>query len=988
MSQYYHDPSNPLQKVPVQQAPQQQPSTTLNQQAGLAPQTIQQPTYTPYPANFVGPPAPNQIRAPPSTPSTPSTFNPMPPEPGTPYMQNPVSGDVWVNSNYNAQITNIKTPLTPQQTQERNSLIISVNNMPSSNQEALDRGASQYILPAEKERYITSVNAAFPTGGYDTKSFTITPKQNVQTPNLNSPLQQGIFGANFGKAGPQGNFNQMSNVNFNPGNLSPEQRIVGIEATAAIIALPAIGVATAIKAGILNVAISEGMRFIPSNPVTGEYQGKLGSPTQMVGEAAQGVIFAGIGKGLMGGLTRVAKTQMNPLGQVAARAVWTAPGRVATFTALGGAIGGGAEYLQTGQVTPRGVATGAAFGLAFSVGGEIFGRVAQSPRIQNKIAAGKEAVQNKVVNSNLEHLSNIDEHYQKSYMNYESFKPSIGEKLTMKVTGLEPYKPAPATVGLPKISTMSSNSQLKAETLKVSNMADPGTILQGKSEPQHFTPTKLSSGKYNAILSQGLTATKTKQEDTQLLSIEKLTNQPLPRSTDTQLTNIEQLTKQQLPRQTNAQTERAIIDAKINERNFDAQTTSTKIDTQLKQATNFFDQKTANTNMNRALQEARAEKAQVSNNLYPELKQGSKGFITGLENTKGYPSKPVANYLIKQPATSNLNLSDQINIRGSNTFDSIKVNERINSMLNEVPTKGNYDNYNRIMSQGKTTTTTRVRQTENQLSNIEQLTNTPLPRLSSNQSRNILPNSFTPETTLTKPTMPQSKQATSNRLIPSINFDSVQQSVTQRMNTQFSGTDLFTSRSLTNRLKNTNLQDVKTKIGQQISGTKITAGIAQTNIGKQVTNTKPIVEQQSSRLKHIIGIRQTNINIQSSRVKTNLTIEKSVVILGQGQQQSGQRTTTTISTPTTGIGQWLKTTPTTIPTTSQTTIPITAPTITTTHSQGSFLNSNVKTSLMFGVPGSQFEGRGFPSFGSGKKTGIKSYKREYPILTGEELLGF
>jgi hypothetical protein len=885
MSQYYHDPSNPLQKVPVQQTPQQQPPTTLNQQAGLAPQPIQQPTY-----------------------------NPNPPDLSAPVSQQ--NNVITVRNDYR---------------------VASVNQVP--------------ITTHAPEAPLQKTEA----GSLTTYSFEPKPiAQQSQTPNLNSPLQQGIMGKNFGKAGVQGNFNQMSNVNFNPGNLTPEQRIVGIETAAATIMLPIIGPATAIKAAALNVGISEGMRFIPSNSLTGEYQGKFGTPTQIVGEASQGIIFAGIGKGLLSGLGKVAATQINPVGSITARLAYTAPGRVATFTALGGAIGGGSEYITTGQVTPRGVATGAAFGLAFSAGGEIISRIGQSPSIQNKVNTIREAPQNQIINRNIERLSNIDERYQQSYMNYESFKPTFGEKLTMKVTGLEPYKPAPQTVGLPKTPSMSTNQQLKASTLEVANMADPGTTLQGRSTPQQYTPTKLGENPYKTVLGQGLTATKTRQEDTQLLSIEKLTNQSLPRSTDTQLTNIEQLTKQQLPRQTDAQTERALIDSKINARNFDAQSTSAKIDTQLKQSTNFFDSKTANTNMERALQEARAEKAQANNTLYPEVKQSLKEFNLGIENTKGYPAQKTGTYLIKQPANSNLNLSDQINIRSPNTFNSAEVNTKINSMLNEVPTKGSYDNYNKTMSQGQTTTATRTRVANNQLFNLEQMINNPLPRSINNQSHNILPNSFASEKTL-----PKSKQELNTRLIPSVNFDSTMRSVTNRMNTQFSGTDLFTSNRISNRLKSSTTQEVKTRIGEQQTGLKTAITTGQ------------------------------SIGLQGSNIRTNISGAKIATGLGQVQRQGGQRTVTAISTPTTGIGIWSKITTTTMPTISPTTMPTISPieTITQGQGQGGFLGNTLKVgSLPFG--GSQFEGKSFPSFGGGKKAGVRSYKREYPTLTGEELLGF
>jgi hypothetical protein len=53
-----------------------------------------------------------------------------------------------------------------------------------------------------------------------------------------------------------------------------------------------------------------------------------------------------------------------------------------------------------------------------------------------------------------------------------------------------------------------------------------------------------------------------------------------------------------------------------------------------------------------------------------------------------------------------------------------------------------------------------------------------------------------------------------------------------------------------------------------------------------------------------------------------------------------------------------------------------------------FFDTPTKTYTLPAFSDSKFESKGFPSFGSGKKVGVRSYRREYPILTGEELLGF
>lgn len=877
---------------------------------------------------------------------SPKTFSPVPPEPGTQkaIVQQTQSGDIWLSSNYHV--------------------------------------ASKTTTPTATGT-VTNYTFAPNTSAAATQQST--------SPKSPSPLQQGVLGHSPNIFGAVNTVTGKQNI-IN----TPQKAVFALEVLSAAVVAPAIGVGATILGAGANVAVSQGLRFVPSNPVTGQYQGTFGTPTQIIEQAAQGVIFAGAGKAILGAGETVAKVglkqavlegfeskavmQTSPsiISGVAARAVWTAPGRVAVFTGMGATIGGGAEYVSTGKVTAQGVGTGALFGLAFSAGGEVAKNVNAKYDVTGKVSQASDTVKNDIVYKNqavLERLQNIDESQYKAYSNIAKYNPSLVDKFVMKIADVAPDKPSKGYLGLPNTPTMSSDLALKNTTLDIAGMADAGTTMQGRSIPMSYQPTTLGE-KGVSDISMLVSPINKSNNNNQLLEIEQLANESLPRT----------------------------IDAKIAQGNFDAQSVSAKIDTQLKQSSNFFDVDSANSNMEKALQEARAEKAQTNTAISPELQQSQKQFITGLENDKGYPTKSTPEYLIKQPATSNLNLSDQINIRNPNTFDIAEANDRINSMLNEVPTRGNYDDYRSIMSQSQTTTATKTRYADNQLLNLEKMANEYLPRSSeklsaksntdidynniifqdknaitikTNSSKtqftnNILPNSF-----MENPTSPKSKQAEKSRLIANINFDNVLQSTKQQMNTQFTGMDTNTMRLIGNRIMPSNAQEVEMKINEQVAGAKSVVSTGKLNIGIQDFGAR----------NNIWGGKTASATGQGQRSRQLIGVVASgpTTRLRQGQQIK-QRITATVSTPTTGVGIGQ----TIVPITAPTTAPITTSTntITTSQGQGNFLGNTISPSVLNLPFGGQGGLGNYAPFGGGKKTKARSYEREYPILTGEQLLGF
>jgi hypothetical protein len=97
---------------------------------------------------------------------------------------------------------------------------------------------------------------------------------------------------------------------------------------------------------------------------------------------------------------------------------------------LGAGFGAGAEFVETGQVTPKGVVVGAAFGAAFSAGGELAGLGA--PVIRSKMVS---SIPGQRVQARL------NEYYV--YGSDRNFHLGLGDKVLAKATGLRPQKPAP-----------------------------------------------------------------------------------------------------------------------------------------------------------------------------------------------------------------------------------------------------------------------------------------------------------------------------------------------------------------------------------------------------------------------------------------------------------------------------------------------------------------------------------------------------------------
>ncbi len=709
---------------------------------------------------------------------------------------------------------------------------------------------------------------------------------------------------------------------------TPEKLHTAFQVTA-IVATPILGPSLATEAGIagvtttgiitnqaLGVGISAGIKAVAT--------GQLITPNEALQAAAISgpLVIGGQGANQALGIT--------------GKGIIPTASRIAVGSAFGAGLTAGEQALTEHRVTLEKVAQGAAFGAGLSAAGEIAGAVNSRYDVTGRVSG---RFQDITIKANIDRLANIDEKYQQAYMNFERFKPTFGERVVMHMTGLEPYKPAPGTISLPKAPTTGIQANLgqdvgglKVATLEISGLVDAGTRLQGISIATPFTPLKLSSG---IIISSS---------PTQLESLEQMSNQPLPRS------ELQQIAQ------------------KIDEQNFDTKTTNAKIDAQIRQS-GSFDLDAANTNMKRALQEAATEaiigEHPVAQPTY---------FKTGIGDDNGYSSNIKNDYLIKQPIHTNLDLSEQIQIRSRNTFDASQANARIDELLNTQPVSSKYEDYHSIMSRGLIRTATRTANSDVELSIIEQMTNQPLPRTSvelnnsERMARPILPNSFEPEIpaaesiTITQETLAFNKPKTIASLIPTVNPHAVGQGYEDKMGIQTYGVDTFTRNVINNRLMPTNAFEVSNKINIQISGIGSRGYAIQDQIigpTSRVGASSTTRQNSSTRTSSLLG------QSSSQGIKSKQAVD---VLQGLGLNQ--------------GVAQTVRTTPTTKIDQGQDTIQQQH------QSNQTFFDTHVGTSYLT-IPeiGSKFEGKGYDIFGVNKKTKVKSYEFEHPILTGFQLLG-
>jgi hypothetical protein len=394
---------------------------------------------------------------------------------------------------------------------------------------------------------------------------------------------------------------------------------------------------------------------------------------------AEGILFAGAGSLALRGVASAfgylgAKTASPLLSNTGKVLVGQGLKSTAAQASVMFAFGGATGFALSGGDAKKGL-EGGLTAVAFFVAFKGLGKLNSRFDVAGKV---KEAPRDTIIKQNLKALTNIDDKFQKAYMNYERYNPSFQENMLMKATGLQPMRPAKNTVSLPKTPTGSNDAALRTKTLETANLGDAGTVLQGESFMPKFNPSIYNP---KGALTSKAVSTGNKQ-----------------------LKDLEDMLKDQ-----------ALIDEKINRYNFDKSVVNAKIDAQLKQARGF-DVDKANANMNKALQEAMAEKAAQKPIVTP------KEFLTSIDVDMGYPTKQI-NYVIKEPSMPNLNVDKQIQIKNRNYFNPEEANKKIDLLKNSVPTKGSYDDYRNLLSQGKTTTATQTRPSiDTQLAELERLT--------------------------------------------------------------------------------------------------------------------------------------------------------------------------------------------------------------------------------------------------------------------------
>jgi hypothetical protein len=381
----------------------------------------------------------------------------------------------------------------------------------------------------------------------------------------------------------------------------------------------------------------------------------------------------------------------------------------------------------------------------------------------------------------------LSESYKTSSIKNQFWRPNKLESFLMQHTGAAPKTPASGAVGLKGNSVSVGDDAFDMAFAPKTSLYSTSDASLGKT----FKPYKASPNiPYNAVSSQK-----------QLDSIEQMSNQPLPRQTDTEFkVNTDQF-------------------------GFNKNEVSAKIDSQLKQAKSMDSDDIVDSKIQKVLNEA---------NLERSTKPAE--FITGINNDKPSNTNIQDGYLIKQPTTSNLNISDGINIRNPN-IDVADAKNKMDSMLNSVPTKGSYEDYRSIMSQGQTTTATKIKPSiDTQLAYLEQLNLNPLPRTmigETTKNVGIASNQILPASSPTK------SFADNSRLIANINYEKVSQMASQQMSDQMMGGSSFTLNLLNRRI----LTDSASQVSEKINTQSLLSGL-RSNIGLKtsyITGVAPLV---------------------------------------------------------------------------------------------------------------------------------------------------
>lgn len=535
---------------------------------------------------------------------------------------------------------------------------------------------------------------------------------------------------------------------------------------------------------------------------------------------------------------------------------------VAAQGLLGAGLMGGSEYIATGKVSAQSVIVGGAEGVLFgAVGGKVnsilgltgggaksvFGRVATNAALGSVFAVGNEAVTTGKVSPETVALG-------------ASYGAALGG--TGELAGMG--------------ASVINNRFNIANRIRSADI--PGRI-KGVM-PQR----SISVDSVEALVNQPLP----RQANNQLANVEQLASRPLPRTSDNQFASVEQLTKEPLPRQASLDVE---INEKINRYNFDSTKTNAKIDAQLKES-NAFDINRVNANIEKALQEAALENA---------AKGKPAKFTTGLGDDQGFPSQKQGNYLITQPAMKNLTISEQLNIRNPNTFNPAEANQKTAAMMGEVPSRGNYDDYSRVMGEGRTLTATKTK-VDAELLRLEAMTKEPLPKSGERNTDQLLLNSIgvKADAPITNEPLVSRKVSggQTTGLVPKVNLGIGKERVSQKMNIQVAGVDAYTSSLLKNRLMPASASEVLVKISRQKTG----------SVGGEVANSALVGE--ASLLDVPVGPSlkansKASINIgqgQSEKLLVSQGLDLSSEQM-QGQTSKTSQATDIASGQTTGQGQ-------------------------------------------------------------------------------------
>jgi hypothetical protein len=133
------------------------------------------------------------------------------------------------------------------------------------------------------------------------------------------------------------------------------------------VAFPLLTVKGVAIGAALGVGVEQGMRFVPSNPITGDYRGTWLTPTEIATAGVTGAAFSVVGGAIMGGAAKVAPRLIGSTANPFIRGV----SRIGVNAGIGA---GGGAIMSGGNIDAA--KQGALFGAAFGAVGEGVGAVA------------------------------------------------------------------------------------------------------------------------------------------------------------------------------------------------------------------------------------------------------------------------------------------------------------------------------------------------------------------------------------------------------------------------------------------------------------------------------------------------------------------------------------------------------------------------------------------------------------------------------------